>query len=112
MPVAVVNPCQVRNFAKASGQWAKTDALDARVLAHFAEAIRPQVRDLPDAQARHSMTKVRFGALPENLQLATAIKPTIIHPVRSRSRRPITRCMGMTVARIQSSSCALRYGPN
>jgi len=52
LPVAVVNPRQVRNFAHSSNQWAKTDALDARVLAHFAEAIRPQVRDLPDEQAR------------------------------------------------------------
>jgi len=52
LPVAVVNPRQVRDFAKATGQLAKTDALDARVLAHFAEAIRPQVRALPDEQAR------------------------------------------------------------
>jgi transposase len=52
LPVAVVNPRQVRDFAKATGQLAKTDALDARVLAHFAEAIRPQVRQLPDEQAR------------------------------------------------------------
>lgn len=48
--VAVVNPRQVRDFAKAVGQLAKTDALDAQVLAHFAEAIRPEPRLLPDAQ--------------------------------------------------------------
>jgi transposase len=50
--VAVVNPRQVRDFAKATGQLAKTDAIDAAVLAHFAEAIRPQARPLPDEQAR------------------------------------------------------------
>jgi transposase len=49
LPVAVVNPRQVRNFAKATGALAKTDALDAAVLAHFAEAIRPVPRPVPDA---------------------------------------------------------------
>jgi transposase len=49
IPTAVVNPRQVRDFAKATGRLAKTDALDADVLAHFAEAIRPQPRPLPDA---------------------------------------------------------------
>lgn len=49
LPVAVVNPRQVRDFAKATGQLAKTDPLDATVLAHFAEAIRPPARALPDA---------------------------------------------------------------
>jgi transposase len=45
IPVAVVNPRQVRNFAKASGRLAKTDVVDAKVLAAFGEAIRPVVRD-------------------------------------------------------------------
>jgi transposase len=52
LPVAVVNPPQVRDFAKATGQWAKTDALDAAVLAHFAEAIHPTPRALPDAHSQ------------------------------------------------------------
>ena len=50
LPVAVVNPRQVRDFAKATGQLAKTDALDAQVLAHFADAVRPVPRPLPDPQ--------------------------------------------------------------
>jgi transposase len=49
VPVAVVNPRQARDFAKATGRLAKTDALDAAALAHFAEAVRPAVRPLPDA---------------------------------------------------------------
>jgi transposase len=48
LPVAVVNPRQVRDFAKASGRLAKTDTLDAKVLAHFGEAIKPPVRPLKD----------------------------------------------------------------
>ena len=46
----MVNPRQARDFAKATGQLAKTDTLDARALAHFAEAVRPPPRPLPDAQ--------------------------------------------------------------
>lgn len=53
LPVAVVNPRQVRDYAKATGRLAKTDRLDAEVLARFAEAIRPEVRPLPDAETRH-----------------------------------------------------------
>ena len=52
LPLAVVNPRQVRDFARAVGQLAKTDVLDAQVLAHFAEAIHPTPRPLPDAQAQ------------------------------------------------------------
>lgn len=48
LPVVVVNPRQVRDFAKATGQLAKTDTIDAMVLARFAEAVRPAVRPLPD----------------------------------------------------------------
>lgn len=50
LPVVVANPRQTRDFAKATGQLAKTDALDARALAHFAEAVRPTPRPLPTAQ--------------------------------------------------------------
>lgn len=52
LPTAVVNPRQVRDFARSIGQLAKTDRLDAQVLAHFAEAVRPTPRPIPDAQAQ------------------------------------------------------------
>jgi transposase len=48
LPVALINPRQARHFAKATGHLAKTDALDAAVLAHFAAAVRPTPRPLPD----------------------------------------------------------------
>lgn len=48
LAVVVVNPRQVRDFAKATGELAKTDSIDADVLAHFAEAVRPQMRPLPN----------------------------------------------------------------
>ena len=50
--MVVVNPRQVRDFARATGQLAKTDALDARMLALFAERIRPEPRPLPSEQER------------------------------------------------------------
>lgn len=52
LPTAVVNPRQVRDFGRSTGQLAKTDRLDAQVLAHFAEAVRPTPRPVPDAQAQ------------------------------------------------------------
>ena len=50
VPTAVVNPRQVRDFAKATGRLAKTDTIDAEVLAHFAEVIRPEPRPFVDEQ--------------------------------------------------------------
>lgn len=52
LPIVVVNPRQVRDFAKATGRRAKTDVLDAVILALFADAVRPCVRQLPDQHAR------------------------------------------------------------
>jgi transposase len=52
LAVVVVNPRQVRDFARATGQLAKTDRIDAQVLAHFGEAIQPDVRRMPDATTR------------------------------------------------------------
>ena len=51
-PVVVVNPRHARDCARATGHWAKTDALDARALAHCADVIRPTPRPLPDAQTQ------------------------------------------------------------
>ena len=65
LPVVVVNPRQVRDFARATGKLAKTDALDAAVLAHFAEAVRPPVRPLRDAgtQALNSLVARRHQVM-------------------------------------------------
>jgi transposase len=51
LPLAVVNPRQIRDFARATGRLAKTDPLDAAVIAHFAEAVRPQARPVASAEA-------------------------------------------------------------
>jgi transposase len=69
LPVVVVNPRQVRDFARATGELAKTDRLDAEVLGLFADRVRPAVRPLPDAAA-HELAGVlaRRRQLLEMLQ--------------------------------------------
>jgi transposase len=85
LPVVAVNPRQVRDFAKAIGKLAKTDAIDARVLAHFADAMRPAVRPLPDAATRALGALVTRGQLVEMLTDA-ALRPTP-HPQRCQQKR-------------------------
>ena len=90
LPVVVVNPRQVRDFAKATGTLAKTDALDAGVLAHFADAVRPDVRPLKDAETQvlNSLTarrrQVMAMLVSEKNRLGTAIgavSPRIEAPI-------------------------------
>ena len=50
--MAILNPRQVRDFARATGRLAKTDTIDAEVLAHFAQALRPEARPLPDEKSK------------------------------------------------------------
>jgi transposase len=52
VPVAVINPRQVRDFARSTGMLAKTDRLDAQAIARFAEAVKPVPRPLPDAESQ------------------------------------------------------------
>ena len=79
LPVVVVNPRQVRDFAKATGTLAKTDTLDAGVLAHFADAVRPEVLPLKDAETQvlNSLTarrrQVMTMLVSEKNRLGTAI---------------------------------------
>ena len=81
LPVAVVNPRQARDFAKATGKLAKTDKLDAQALAHFGEAVRPEVRPVPDEQAREFAAIIArrrqvVGMLvAERNRLETAVPP-------------------------------------
>ena len=62
LPVAVVNPRQVRDFAKSTGQLTKTDRLDAQILAYFGEAVRPPMRPLRDADTQSLAVTWRAGA--------------------------------------------------
>jgi transposase len=83
--VAVVNPRQVRDFARAMGILAKTDAIDAHVLALFAERIRPEIRPLPDevTRALSELVKRRRQLLEmltmerNRLRTATVSRPSL-----------------------------------
>jgi transposase len=81
LAVVVVNPRQVRDFARATGRLAKTDRIDASILARFAEAVRPSPRPLPDREIRALQAIVArrrqlLGMLAaENNRLSSAAKP-------------------------------------
>lgn len=83
LPVVVIHPTLIRRFASASGQWAKTDKLDAQVIAHYGEALKPAVTDFKPQDLRvisdllirrgqlldmATMEKNRMGIMPKGLQ--------------------------------------------
>jgi len=89
LPVAVVNPRQTRDFAKATGELAKTDRIDAAVLCRFAQAIRPAVRPFKDAETReldelvsrrHQLVENR---VQETLRLGTAASKMLQKSLKS-----------------------------
>jgi transposase len=84
LPVAVVNPRQVRDFARSTGTLAKTDRLDAQMLAQFAEAVRPEPRPLPDAQAQELTALLQRRR--QLVEMLTAEKNRL--PLTSRRIRP------------------------
>ena len=91
LPIAVVNPRHVRNFARAAGKLAKTDALDAQVLAHFAEAMQPTPRPLPDASTQE--LKALVARRRQLVVMITAEKNRLrmlLNRVRSSARRRVS----------------------
>jgi transposase len=112
LPVAVVNARQVRAFAVATGVLAKTDAVDARVLAHFAAAVRPAVRPLPDEQ-RAALDEIMgrrrqlVGMLVmEKNRLAQARNPGVRRDIKSLIavlEKRIGGCDGELQRQIQAS---------
>jgi transposase len=84
LPVVVVNPRQVRDFGRASGKLAKTDAISAALLAHFGEVMRPPIRPLPDAttqELQHWLARRR-----QLVEMLTAEQNRL--PMAPRSLRP------------------------
>lgn len=86
LPLAVVNPRQIRDFARATGRLAKTDALDAAAIAHFAEAIRPQPRPLRDAQAQELAELVARRRQVIEMMVAERNRLRQLHSVRLKKR--------------------------
>jgi transposase len=90
LPVVVVNPAQVRAFAKAIGQRAKTDPIDAKVIAHFAEATRPEPRPLPD-----EATQLLADMVTRRRQIVT-----MIGAERQREKRVMNSHMCKSITRL------------
>jgi transposase len=90
LPVVIVNPTQVRAFAKALGQRAKTDPIDAAVIAHFAEATKPEVRPLPD-----EATQMLADLIARRRQIVAMIVAE-----RQRERRMTLRRLKADIARL------------
>lgn len=90
LPVVIVNPAQVRAFAKALGQRAKTDTIDAAVIAHFAEATKPKVRPLPD-----EATQVLADLVARRRQIVEMIVAE-----RQREKRMTRRHLKADIARL------------
>lgn len=93
LPVAVVNPAQVRAFAQALGKRAKTDPIDAAVIAHFAEATRPQPRPLPD-----DMTQLLAELVSRRRQIVDMIAAE-----SQRERRVVNKRMLKSIARVKKA---------
>lgn len=94
LPVCLVNPKRVRDFAKALGRLAKTDILDAGVLAEFAERVRPPVRPLPDADTRKLQALMaRRGQLVEMHSMESNRLATVTDRAIRRSIESILRAL-------------------
>lgn len=85
LPVTVANPRQVRDFAKATGQLAKTDTLDAQILARFAEAVRPGLRPLPDEMT--SALRALIARRRQLIEMLTAEKNRLSRAPRQVHKR-------------------------
>lgn len=80
LPIVVINPTRVRNFARAKGQLAKTDQIDARVIADFARTIRPEVRPLATSEQRLIKALVTRRRQLIDMQTAEKNRRTSINP--------------------------------
>lgn len=80
LPIVVINPTRVRNFARALGQLAKTDKIDARVIAHFAQLIRPEVRELAGSDQQYIKALVTRRRQLIDMQTAEKNRRSSINP--------------------------------
>lgn len=90
LPVAIINPRQVRDFAKATGQLAKTDQLDARLLALFGERVRPPVRALPDENTQ--VLDALLSRRRQLLEMRQAERNRLLQLV-GQGRRPVQQSL-------------------
>lgn len=102
LPVAVVNPKRVHNYAKALGVSAKTDALDAHVIARFACDVKPQVRALPDAE-----TLVLGEVLTRRRQIVQMITAEKNRALRMVSQKHMQKSIGRIITALEAELARL-----
>ena len=105
LPVVVMNPRQVRDFAKAKGRLAKTDSIDALVLANFGRSMRPQVRPLKDEQTQE--LKALHTRRLQMVEMLTAEKNRLGRAPSGRVRTDIQRHIAWLVKRIKEADKGL-----
>ncbi len=91
LPVVIVNPAQVRAFARALGQRAKTDAIDAAVIARFAEATKPPIRPLADDATR--LLSDLLARRRQIVEMIAAERQRLARTVPARIRKSIERLL-------------------
>lgn len=101
LPLAVVNPRQIRDFARSTGKLAKTDALDAAAIAHFAEAIHPEPRPLPDEQSQ------ALGELVARRRQVVEMVVAENHRRRQLTQRPVIKRLDRHLAILQEELSAI-----
>ena len=111
-PLAVVHPRQVRDFAKATGPWAKTDALDAGVLAHVAEAVRPTPRPLPDETTPPMDARLQRRRQLLEMLVAERHRVALAHPtVRDRLGRHMDSLQRLIHETAEEVATSIRTSP-
>jgi len=101
LPLVVVNPRQIRDFARATGRLAKTDALDAAAIAHFGAAVKPAVRALPDAAAQ------ALGELVARRRQLIEMMVAERHRARQLTQRRLLKGLERHLAMLQKELSAL-----
>ena len=114
LPVAVVNPAQVRAFALALGKRAKTDPIDAAVIARFVQATQPEPRALPDQQTQHLADLVaRRRQIVQMLTAERARQTRAANPKAARSCRRLIKALERELADVDGQlDEAVRQSPN
>jgi transposase len=112
LPFAVMNPRQIRDFAKATGELAKTDALDAGVIAHFAETVRPTPRPLPDETTQQLDALLQRRRQLLEMWVAERHRVALAHSsVRESLARHIDYLQGLINATDEEVATILRSSP-
>jgi transposase len=112
LPFAVMNPRQIRDFAKATGELAKTDALDAGVIAHFAEAVRPTPRPLPDEMTQQIDALLQRRRQLLEMLVAERHRVALAHPaVQDSLARHMDDLQGLINATDEEVATIIRTSP-